>query len=53
VVVELSFRTKLGNTITACFYSLHDKVITFKRTKDKGGAHEVKVLDSAALLALQ
>ena len=53
VDVELSFRAKLLNTITVCFYSLHDKVITFKRAKDKGGVNEVKVLDSAALFALQ
>ena len=53
VNVELTFRTPLPNTITVCFYSLHDKVITFKRLKDKGGLNEVKVLDSAALLDLQ
>ena len=53
VNVELTFRTPLANTITVCFYSLHDKVITFKRLKDKGGLNEVKVLDSAALLDLQ
>ena len=53
VDVELSFRTQLANAITVCFYSLHDKVITFKRVKDKGGLNEVKVLDSAALLPLQ